>query len=102
MAVNPLTSLPASILPANGAAGGGAPAATPGGAFADILKTMASQAVEGQNQAQAMSAAVASGQNVPLHDVVQALGKAELTLQTLVSVRDKAIEAYQEIMRMPI
>ncbi len=102
MAINPLSSLPASILPPTSAAGGIDAAAGPGGAFADILKTMVKQAVDSQGQANAMSAAAASGQNVPLQDVVQALGKAELTLQTLVSVRDKAIEAYQEILRMPI
>lgn len=102
MAINQLTSLPSSILPTSGAVGGSSDASTPGGAFADVLKTMVKQAVDSQNQANAMSAAAASGQNVPLQDVVQALGKAELTLQTLVSVRDKAIEAYQEILRMPV
>lgn len=102
MAINPLSSLPASILPPSGGAGGAGEAAAPGGAFSDILKTMVTQAVNSQSEANAISTAAATGQNVPLQDVVQALGKAELTLQTLVSVRDRAIEAYQEILRMPI
>jgi flagellar hook-basal body complex protein FliE len=37
-----------------------------------------------------------------LHDMVAAISNAELTLQTVVAVRDKVIGAYQDIMRMPI
>ena len=35
-------------------------------------------------------------------DVVTAVSDAELTVQTIVSVRDRVLGAYQEIMRMPI
>jgi flagellar hook-basal body complex protein FliE len=35
-------------------------------------------------------------------DVVTAITSAEVTLQTVVAVRDKMIQAYQEILRMPI
>ncbi|MBI1340183.1 flagellar hook-basal body complex protein FliE [bacterium] len=35
-------------------------------------------------------------------DVVTAVAAAEATLQTVVSVRDEVIRAYQDIMRMPI
>lgn len=35
-------------------------------------------------------------------NVVSAVSDAELTLKTMVSVRDKLIAAYQEILRMPI
>lgn len=37
-----------------------------------------------------------------LQDVVQAVNAAEVTLETVVAVRDRMIAAYQEIMRMPI
>lgn len=37
-----------------------------------------------------------------LVDVVTAVAAAEATLETVVSVRDSVIRAYQEIMRMPI
>lgn len=37
-----------------------------------------------------------------LNQVVTAVAEAEVTLQTVVSVRDKVIEAYKEILRMPI
>jgi flagellar hook-basal body complex protein FliE len=35
-------------------------------------------------------------------DLVIAVGRAELTLQTAVAVRDRVVAAYQEVMRMPI
>lgn len=70
--------------------------------FGDVLKNAIGGTVDAQRAAEKMSAAAANGENVPMHDVIQAVGKAEITLQTMVAVRDKAVEAYQEIMRMPI
>jgi flagellar hook-basal body complex protein FliE len=37
-----------------------------------------------------------------LTDVVTAVSNAELTLQTVVTIRDRVIQAYQDIIRMPI
>ena len=37
-----------------------------------------------------------------LQDVVEAVNAAEVTLQTVVAVRDRMIAAYQDIIRMPI
>ena len=36
------------------------------------------------------------------HSVVEALAATELAVETAVTVRDKVIEAYQEILRMPV
>ncbi|RBI84737.1 flagellar hook-basal body complex protein FliE [Rhodosalinus halophilus] len=36
------------------------------------------------------------------HALVMALAQSELAVQTVVSVRDKVVEAYQEILRMPV
>lgn len=36
------------------------------------------------------------------HKLVEALTQSELAVQTAVSVRDKVVEAYQEILRMPV
>ncbi len=35
-------------------------------------------------------------------DVVSAVNQAEMTLDTVVAVRDKVVQAYQSIMNMPI
>ena len=37
-----------------------------------------------------------------LTDVVTALARAELTLQTVTTVRDRVVQAYQDIIKMPI
>jgi len=36
------------------------------------------------------------------HALVQALAQTELAVETAVTVRDKLVEAYQEILRMPV
>jgi flagellar hook-basal body complex protein FliE len=36
------------------------------------------------------------------HALVQALAQTELAVQTAISVRDRVVEAYQEILRMPV
>ncbi|MBA3067892.1 MAG: flagellar hook-basal body complex protein FliE [Hyphomonas sp.] len=36
------------------------------------------------------------------HAMVQALSNAELMLDAVVTIRDKVVEAYQELLRMPV
>lgn len=72
-----------------------------GVSFADFLKDQARESVDTLRQSESMSAKAVTGE-ADLTDVVQAVTAAELTLQTVVSVRDRVISAYQEIMRMPI
>ena len=36
------------------------------------------------------------------HDLVQSIAQAEIALETVVAIRDKVVEAYQEILRMPV
>jgi len=36
------------------------------------------------------------------HSLVQALSATELAVETAVTLRDKVVEAYQEILRMPV
>ena len=44
--------------------------------------------------------AIAGGGDIT--DVVTAVSKAELALQTTVTIRDRVVQAYQDIMKMPI
>ena len=74
---------------------------TPGGNFAELMKSIGESALEAGNKADQMSvAAVAGKANVA--EVVTAVANAELALQTVVAVRDQVVQAYQEILRMPI
>nr|HRK42417.1 flagellar hook-basal body complex protein FliE [Gemmobacter sp.] len=36
------------------------------------------------------------------HALVQALASSETAVETVVTMRDKVVEAYQEILRMPV
>jgi flagellar hook-basal body complex protein FliE len=51
--------------------------------------------------AESAATAMSVGQADP-HSVVEALATAEVALETAVTVRDKVVEAYQELLRMPV
>lgn len=74
----------------------------PSQSFGDVLSSALDNTMQTQKTAESMSTAVAMGENIPMHEVTQAISKAEMTLQTLMGVRDRAVEAYKEIMQMPI
>jgi flagellar hook-basal body complex protein FliE len=71
------------------------------GSFASSLKDAAQLAIQNLRASEQQSINGVAG-NVDIRDVVLAVNNAEVTLQTAISVRDKVIQAYQEIMRMPI
>ncbi len=72
-----------------------------GTGFADALREATEGAVSSLREGEVQSLQAAAG-NADINDVVMAVGKAEMTLQTVVTLRDKVIHAYQEILRMPI
>ena len=84
---------------------GGAEAATQAGAgatsFSDALADAVKNAVGSMRAGETAAAQGAAGQG-DIVQVVNAVTAAELTLETVVAIRDKVISAYQDIMRMPI
>ena len=75
-----------------------APAAT---SFGDALKTAAANSVTSIKQSEATAMNAMHGA-ASMQEVVQATVTAELAVESAVAVRNKLIESYQEIMRMPI
>ncbi len=69
--------------------------------FSGMVKDVVNQATASVKNAEQMAALGATGQ-APLVEVATALSAAEVTLETVVAVRDKVIQAYQEILRMPV
>lgn len=69
--------------------------------FGDMVKKAGRDAVESLRHSEKMSAEAVTGE-ADLVDVVQAVTNAEMTLQTVVTMRDRMMSAYQEIMRMPV
>lgn len=71
------------------------------GGFADLVKDAVQEALTiGINGEQVTAKAVEN--STDLNQVVTAVAEADLTLQTVVAVRDRVIEAYKDIVRMPI
>ena len=69
--------------------------------FSKMVQSFAEDAVNIGKNSEVQSAAAAAGK-ADLNSVVIAVSEAELTLNTVVAVRDKVLEAYKEILRMPI
>ncbi|MCM2344847.1 MAG: flagellar hook-basal body complex protein FliE [Alphaproteobacteria bacterium] len=72
-----------------------------GGSFGQMIKQATQDAIETVRAGEKATADAVIGK-ADLTDVVEAMTQAELTLQTVQAVRDRMLNAYQEIMRMPI
>lgn len=72
-----------------------------GPSFGDMVQKAAQDSIETLHEGEKKSAQAVIGK-ANLTDVVEAVTNAEMTLQTVIAVRDRMLTAYQEIMRMPI
>lgn len=103
--IEPYTRAAAAYARAGAAAGAvtAEPAAAAAGqpTFATWLRQAAEDAVS-QQQATEQQARQAVAGGADLTQVVTAVSEAELTLQTVIAIRDRVIEAYKDIMRMPV
>jgi flagellar hook-basal body complex protein FliE len=105
MSVPTLTVRPSGVSPADAARaygqvdGGAGPGA--GNDFAGALQRAVEGVVDAGRSADAQAMQAIAG-NGSLTDVVTAVSRAELALQTTVAIRDRVVQAYQEIMRIPI
>jgi flagellar hook-basal body complex protein FliE len=75
--------------------------ADPGKSFADMVGDAVHGAIATGHAAETMSAKAVAG-TADLREVVTAVTNAEVTLQTALAIRDKVVQAYQEILSMPI
>lgn len=80
---------------------GEAAAVAPGSTFGDMLSNVLGDAMASGRAAEAKAGALVQGKG-DIVDVVTAVNAAEMTLETVVAIRDRVIAAYQDIMRMPI
>ena len=78
-------------------------AGKPGGleGFGQALTNALQGVVDAGHTADSQAAAGIAGTG-SLTDVVTAVNRAELALQTTTAIRDRVVQAYQDIMRMPI
>ena len=79
----------------------GGDSGTGAGDFGTTLQRTLQGAVDNLTEADSKSAAALTGGG-NLTDVVMAVSRAELTLQTATAIRDRVLQAYQDIIKMPI
>jgi flagellar hook-basal body complex protein FliE len=72
-----------------------------GPSFGEILKDALGSVVDGGRKSDAQTVAMASGK-ANVMDVVTAVAETDVKVSTLVSVRDRVIQSYEDIMKMSI
>ena len=82
-------------------AGKGGRGSTGGQSFGALLKDALGSVMEAGRKSDAQTVAMASGK-ANVMDVVTAVAETDVAVSTLVSVRDRVIQSYEDIMRMPI
>lgn len=84
--------------PSAGSAKQAAPVEGAGKFFSELV----SKVNDLQNQSDSAIQGLASGENKNLHEVMISMEKASISFLFMSQVRNKAIEAYQEVMRMQL
>lgn len=74
----------------------------PIGSFKDVFSDALNKVNDLQNNADDMKVKLATGEVNDIHTVMIASEKASLALQLTVQIRNKLVDAYQEIMRMQV
>ena len=69
--------------------------------FGDIVEALLSNVSKTGAMTEAQASNLANG-NADVLDLVTAVAETELAVETLVTVRDRVISAYQDILNMPI
>ncbi len=69
--------------------------------FSQLLASQVSSTIDATKTAEISATSAAVGK-ADLVDVVSAISAAEVQMETMIAFRDQAIQAYQEITRMPI
>jgi flagellar hook-basal body complex protein FliE len=98
-AIAPVAGLTAPVVNL-GASSAASPTALSGGDFASQLSTSLQHLQDVQNNTDNLAVQAATGQLADVHDYIIAATEANLTTQLVVQVRNKALDAFNEIMRM--
>ncbi|HUZ72585.1 MAG TPA: flagellar hook-basal body complex protein FliE [Stellaceae bacterium] len=82
-------------------AGGTGASSGAGSSFGDLVRNAANGVVDTIAKGEQASLQAAAGK-ADLTQVTEAVSNAQVAVQTVVAVRDRVVQAYQDIMRMPI
>lgn len=78
------------------------PAQSVGDKFANALSGSIAEVNQAQIAADRAAEQMVAGETKNLHETMIKLEEADISLRLLVQVRNKAVEAYQEVMRMQV
>jgi flagellar hook-basal body complex protein FliE len=70
--------------------------------FATVLKSSLDEVNQLQQKADAAITALATGDKMSLHDTMIAMEQADVSFRLMMQVRNKIVDAYQEIMRIQV
>ena len=70
--------------------------------FSELLEQALGEADRLQKDADRAVADLATGELQDIHEVVLSLAQADLSFRMMVEVRNRVLEAYQEVMRTPV
>lgn len=70
--------------------------------FSELLQQATEQVNQTQQEAEKAARDFALGETQSIHDTMITLERADLSLRLLTQIRNKAVEAYQDMMRMQI
>ncbi len=97
----PTTPIGTALPGLGGAATPAAAGTSSPGAFADALKKLVTTTGDAEAASNDTVSAMLQG-DAEVHDAMIAMQRADLSLQFTVQVRNKLVQAYNEIMRMPV
>jgi len=84
-----------------GVGGSNAPAAAEGTDFVQTLEDTMQKVESLQTEAEKQVEGMVSGKGVDIHSAMIAVEKADLSFQLMMQVRNKIVDAYQQISQMP-
>ncbi|MFA3783837.1 flagellar hook-basal body complex protein FliE [Melioribacteraceae bacterium 4301-Me] len=70
--------------------------------FQNLITNLISSVKDSQLEAEKATEKYINGEDIPLHEVMIAGEKAKTNLELLMEIRNKAIDMYKELIRMPI
>src|SRR3954452_25122037 len=100
VAANGYASL-ARMMQSGGAEKGAQAGGAAGPSFSALLKDAVGSVLDAGKKSDHQTTAMASGK-ANVMDVVTAVAETDVAVSTLVSVRDRVIQSYEDIMKMPI
>jgi flagellar hook-basal body complex protein FliE len=87
--------VPENAAPARGKAAGG-------GSFGQLVEKAVTETERLQDTADGMVKSLAKGEITDVHEVMLAMSRADLSFRMMLEVRNKLLDAYQEVMRMQV